>query len=73
MAKRLTEKHPLTIKLRALESYMYKAKISIDWDGYHMVITDTETGESAMYRDAESGEHLPELPYMMETKLTRED
>jgi len=72
MTKRLTEKHPLTIKLRALESYMDESKISIEWDGYHMVITDTDTGESAMYRDAESGEHLPELPYMMETKLTRE-
>lgn len=73
MAKQLTEKHPLTIKLRALESYMDSEKIFIEWDGYHMVITDTETGESAMYRDAESGEHLRELPYMMETKLTRED
>ena len=73
MAIRLTEKHPLTIKLRALESYMDKAKISIEWDGYHMVITDTETGESAMYRDAESGQHLSDFPYMMETKLIRED
>lgn len=73
MAKLLTEKHPLTIKLRALESYMYEAKISIEWDGHHMIITDTETGKSAMYRDAGNGEHLPELPYMMETILTRED
>ena len=72
MAKRLTEQHPLTKKLRSMEAYMDKVKISIKWDGYHMIITDTDSGESAMYRDAESGEHLPELPYMPETKLTQE-
>ena len=73
MAKRLTEKHPLMVKLRALERYMDDEKISIEWDGYHMVITDTDTGESAMYRDMESGYDVCEFPYMMETKLIIQD
>lgn len=73
MAKRLTEKHALTIKLRALEAYMDNAKISIEFDGFHMIITDGDTGKSAMYRDSESGEDLPIFPHMMETKLIRED
>jgi hypothetical protein len=68
--KRLTERHDLTKKLRKLESFMDALKISIEWDGYHMKVIDTETGTIAFYRDAESGEHLPDMPYFAETKLT---
>jgi len=71
MTKRLTEVHPLTIKLRALENYMDELKISIEWNGYHMVIRDTETNEHGIYRDLDSGEDISEFPHIMESKLIR--
>ena len=73
MVKRLTEKHPLMIKLRALEAHMDDAEISIEWYGHRMIVTDTGSGESATYQDAESGEHISELPHIMETKLICEE
>ena len=73
MAKKLTEQHPLTKKLRALEDYMSENKVSIEWDGYHMIFMDNETGETAHIRDNESGEVCSDIPWMCETKLVRED
>ncbi|MEE9451044.1 MAG: hypothetical protein V3V72_13425 [Ignavibacteriaceae bacterium] len=69
--KRLTELHPLMKKLRALEAYMDQQKISVEWNGYDMQVTDTETNEAAYLKDCDNGEALTELPYMMETKLIR--
>lgn len=73
MAKRLTELHPLTKKLRALETFMDETKIQLEWNGYRLVVTDTETGEEANYKDNESGEACNEMPWLTETKLVRED
>ena len=71
MAKRLTEHHPLTKKLRALENYMQDAGIFIEWDGYHMVVSDAET--KARIKDNDNGQDLTEMPYCCETKLIIED
>lgn len=73
MAKRLTEEHPLTQKLRKLEAAMAEIGIALEWDGYRMKAMCTQTGESANYRDAESGEALTEVPSFMESKLTRDE
>ena len=40
MAKILTEKHPLTEKLRELEAFMSEKQISVEWNGYRMVFMD---------------------------------
>jgi hypothetical protein len=72
MAKRLTEHHPLTKKLRALEEFMDKNKIFLTWDGYRMTFSDEE-GETANVRDLDSGEVCTTIPWMCETKLTREE
>ncbi len=71
--KRLTETHPLMKKLKALELYMDEMKISIEWNGHEMIVTDAETNQAAYLRDNDSGESLTELPYIMETKLIRYD
>tara|TARA_X000001382_G_C3034094_1_gene135721 strand:- start:68 stop:289 length:222 start_codon:yes stop_codon:yes gene_type:complete len=73
MAKRLTEKHPLTEKYRKFEDFMIENKISVEWNGYRMVFMDNVTGETAYIRDAESSEECNDLPWMCETKLVRED
>jgi hypothetical protein len=73
MAKRLTEQHLLTKKLRALEDYMTENKITLEWDGYHMVFMDNVSGEAGYIRDMESGEDCTETPHFTETKLVRED
>ena len=73
MAKRLTEKHPLLKKLRDLENFMDENKISVEWDGYRMIIRDNESGIEAEYKDKESGEFCQEIPYLTETKLIIED
>lgn len=72
MIRRLTEKHPLTIKLRNLEDFMRENKISIEWDGYHMVFMDCVTGEEAYIRDMENGQECSDFPWMCETKLVKE-
>lgn len=69
MAKRLTEKHPLSQKVVKLEKFMSELGISFEWDGYHMVVTDCETNVSACYRDAESGDEIQNIPYGFEVKL----
>jgi len=72
MATKLTELHPLTKKLRKLESYMDQNKIWLEWDGYRLNVTDNESGLTAHLEDNESSENIAEMPYMMETKLIRE-
>jgi hypothetical protein len=72
MAKKLTEIHPLTIKLRLLEKFMDEIKISIHYNGHCLEITDTSTGVSARYLDNESGSINYTVPDICETKLTIE-
>lgn len=72
MAKRLTEKHPLTKKLRELEAFMSEKQISVEWNGYRMVFMDCKTGEEAYIRDNESGEECNDIPWMCETKLVQD-
>lgn len=69
MAKKLTEKHPLSQKVEKLEKFMSELGISFEWDGYHMLVNDTETGISAAARDAESGDDIQNVPYGFEVKL----
>ncbi len=69
MAKKLTEKHPLYKKVEELEKFMNKLGIQLEWDGYHLVVTDTENNVTAMYRDMESGDDITEFPYGFEIKL----
>lgn len=73
MSLRLTENHPLTKKMRSLEVCMDKLGISLEWDGYHLIVTDTDTGINAHYKDNDSSEHLTEFPSCFESKLTKED
>ena len=72
MAIRLLEKHPLTKKLRELEAFMSEKQISVEWNGYQMVFMDCNSGEEAYIKDNESGEACNDIPWMCETKLTRE-
>lgn len=72
MAKRLTEAHPLTKKLRVLEDYMFDNKVSLEWDGHHMVFMDNVSGETAIIKDKENSEDCPDFPWMCDTKLIRE-
>jgi hypothetical protein len=72
MATRLTEKHPLTKKLRELETFMSEKKIRVEWNGYRMVFMDDVTGEEAYIIDNESGEDCSDIPFMCETKLVRD-
>ena len=70
--KRLTEKHPLTKKLRDLEIFMSEKQISIEWNGYRMIFMDCKTGEEAYIRDNETGEECNDIPWLCETKLVRD-
>jgi len=72
MAKRLTEKHSLTKKLRELETFMSDKQISVEWNGFRMVFIDCNTGEEAYIRDNESGEECNYIPWMCETKLVQD-
>lgn len=69
MAKRLTENHPLYQKVEKLEKFMHELGITLDYDGYHLNITDNETGVVVCYRDKEGGEDISSFPYFAETKL----
>lgn len=71
MAKRLTENHPLQKKVRQLEQYMEELGLSIEFDGYHLLISDRET--SCIYKEADTGEYATEFPLMTESKLVMED
>lgn len=71
MRVRLTEKHPLDIKLRKLEDYMNENGITLEWNGYNMVFKDEN--ESAYLKDNDNGEPCMEVPYICENKLVQED
>lgn len=73
MAIRLTEAHSLTKKLRLLEKFMDENNVEVEWDGYRMIFKDTGTGESAQYRDGESGEPCTCVPHVFDSKLGREE
>jgi len=73
MAKRLTEHHPLTQKLRKLEAFMEELGIGLEWNGYQMVVSCQETKEEALLLDQESGKVVIEVPSHFESKLIRYD
>lgn len=70
MAKRLTEAHPLTQKLRQVEKLMDSLNMKIEWDGYRLNISDENT--TAIYKDIEGGEESM-FPCMFESKLVIEE
>lgn len=71
MAIRLTDNHPLTKKLRKLEAYMDELGIKLEFNGYHIVVSDTETNVDAIYKETECGENCSEVPNLTETKLVQ--
>lgn len=73
MATRLTENHPLTMKLRALEVYMEDEQIKIEYDGYHLNVIDSDTGINAYYKDADTHENAIEIPSLCHSHLIREE
>jgi len=73
MAKRLTEKHPLDIKLKKLMSFMEELNISIHFDGMHMIVSDNEANVEAHLKDSDNNSDVWDLPYGFESKLIIED
>jgi hypothetical protein len=73
MAKRLTEKHPLDIKLKKIMSFMEELNISIHFDGMHMIVADNETDVEAHLKDSDNNSDVWYLPYGFEFKLIIED
>lgn len=65
--KRLTEKHPLTQKLRLLEAFLTEHELEIFVVSGKLYIRDDE--HEAEYIDAESKEACTELPHLTETTL----
>jgi hypothetical protein len=68
---KLTEKHPLAIKYRELENFLEEKGLALDWDGYHLVIEDVDSGVQAFIRDADNGRDCMNLPYLLETLLIK--
>lgn len=72
MPRRLKPEHPLAQKIEKLHEFMEDNKLSIEFTGMDVVITDTETNLQVFYKDAEraldtySGESTFPCPF--ETK-----
>ena len=69
MATRLAESHSLMRKLRMLEDFMIENEITLEWDGYHMIIIDNKLGNTAFIRDSDNGSECNMIPHTLETKL----
>jgi len=71
---RLTEKHPLTQKLRELEDFMVERNIALTWNGHRLEFSaygDTVEGDYGFVREAESNEECTDFPSQFSTKLIR--
>jgi hypothetical protein len=73
MASKLTENHPLRQKLDALERFMNETHIALDWDGYHLNVTDTQTNVTAVLKCSDDNSYEMTLPTFSENKLVIED
>lgn len=73
MSKRLLPNHPLDIKVRKLEQFLFDNKLKIEFNNYYTHITDLETNTSAEYIDADSGRVETEIPSFCESKLIIQD
>jgi len=73
MAKKLTEKHPLTKKYRELEKFMLDNNLSIDWNGYEMTIIDNTTSKSAIIHKMDCSQSVQNIPSIVETVLIRDE
>jgi hypothetical protein len=69
--KVLKETSEIVQKFRKVENLMSDLGITIDFDGFHMVISDDrKPTESRMFIvDAESNEHSLDIPAICETKI----
>lgn len=69
MSKLLLPTHPLSIKIDKLSKFLNDNHLQIEYNGYDLVITDTENHTYAKVRDLDDGTPINSLPNWYEVKL----
>lgn len=70
MAKRLLEKHPTYKKVKLLEAFLEAHNLSIEWDGYNMILKDRDNfPPDIKIVDMDDGSAVSTFPPYTEYKL----
>lgn len=68
---RLLDEHPVVKKLQKLEDLANELKLSLEFYGSGIIVTDLETNKEYKLKNIESG-NVDSFPYAYEQKLTYE-
>ena len=69
MAQRLTDKHPLSIKVDKLFGFLEENRLSIERSIDGVMIYDDESGLSVYILDSDDNQHIQDLPSPFKYKL----